>query len=141
MEQRLSLVTLGVRDLARSRAFYETLGWHTACPPGESVAFFQMPGMIFSLYGREPLAADAGVTAEGSGFAGIALAWNGRSKDEVDAAIASFVAAGGRLFRPAHDAFWGGYSGYVADPDGHLWEIAWNPSFPIAEDGAVRLPD
>jgi len=141
MEQRLSVVTLGVRDVARSRAFYESLGWRAVEPSGEGVAFFQMPGMILGLYGREALAVDAGVAAEGAGFAGVALAWNGRSKDEVDAAIHRFVVAGGRLVRPAHDAFWGGYSGYVADPDGHLWEIAWNPSFPIAEDGAVRLPD
>lgn len=96
--------------------------------------------MIFSLFGRTDLATDAGVSAEGTGFRGIALAYNSRSREEVDRVLAEMVAAGAALVKPAAEASWGGYSGYAADPDGHLWEIAWNPGFPIAADGSVSLP-
>lgn len=141
MEQRLSLVTLGVADLARSRAFYEGLGWKRSARQAEGVAFFQMGGAVLSLFGREDLAEDAGLPAEGSGFGGVALAYNARSREEVDAVLAEAVAAGARLLKPAQEAFWGGYSGYFADPDAHLWEVAWNPGFPLDENGFLQLPE
>lgn len=140
MEQRLSLITLGVADVARSRAFYEALGWKASGIGDGDVAFFQCGGLIFSLFGRADLAKDAALPAEGAGFRSIALAYNTRSRDEVDTVLAEMVAAGATLVKPAMDAFWGGYSGYAADPDGHLWEIAWNPGFPIAADGSISLP-
>lgn len=140
MEQRVSLITLGVADIARSRAFYEVLGWKASGIGAGEVAFFQCGGLIFSLFGRADLAKDAALPAEGAGFRGIALAYNSRSRDDVDRVLAEMVAAGATLVKPAKDAFWGGYSGYAADPDGHLWEIAWNPGFPIAADGSISLP-
>ncbi len=139
MEQRLSLVTLGVDDIARARRFYEEgLGWRRGNAE-EGVAFYQMPGMIFALWPRPALAEDAGVDDPGAHFSGMALAYNARSPAEVDAVLAEAVAAGGTLARAAHETFWGGYSGYFADPDGHLWEVAHNPFWTIAEDGAIRL--
>ncbi len=139
MEQRLSLVTLGVRDMAKSRAFYEKLGWQADEKAGnEQVTFFQLGGIILGLYGLDALAKDAHQTP-GSGFGGITLAHNARTKDEVDALLAEAQAVGARILKPAEDVFWGGYSGYFADLDGHAWEIAWNPFFPIAEDGSIRL--
>ncbi len=141
MEQRLSLVTLGVRDLARSREFYERLGWVRRVRAAEGVAFFQMGGIVLCLWTRGELAADAGVAPEGSGFAGIALSHNVRSRAEVDAVLAEAAAAGAAPLRPARDAEWGGYTGHFADPDGFVWEIAWNPGFPIAADGSIHLPE
>ncbi len=142
MEQRLSLVTLGVADVARARAFYEALGWTASAIDGEGrVAFFQLPGMVLGLFGRAALAEDAGVPAEGSGFSGIALAYNTRSRGEVDERLREAEAAGGRIVKPAEQVFWGGYSGYFADPDGHLWEVAWNPDFEILADGGMKLPE
>jgi len=141
MEQRLSLVTLGVADLARSRDFYERLGWERSAKDADGVAFFQAGGMIFGLYPRDRLAEDAGVPEAGTGFRPFSLAHNARSKADVDAVLAEAVAAGATLIKPAEDVFWGGYSGYFADPDGFLWEVAWNPFFPIAEDGSITLPD
>ena len=138
MEQRLSLVTLGVADLDRSRHFYETLGWRRHGAHAE-VVFFQAGGMVLALWSRHSLAADAHVEAEGSGFAGIALAYNTRSPEEVDAVLDAAKAAGGTIPKPAEETSWGGYAGYFADPDGHLWEIAWNPAWTMAEDGSVRL--
>jgi hypothetical protein len=139
MEQRLSLVTLGVDDLARARGFYEGgLGWKRG-NDNPDVAFYQMPGMILALWSRASLAADAGVSDPGAAFAGLALAYNARSREEVDAVLAEAKAAGGTVVKPASDTFWGGYSGYFADPDGHLWEVAHNPFWTIAEDGSVRL--
>lgn len=140
MEQRVSLITLGVADIARSRAFYEVLGWKASGIGAGEVAFFQCGGLIFSLFGRADLAKDAALPAEGAGFRGIALAYNSRSRDDVDRVLAEMVAAGATLVKPAAEAPWGGYSGYAADPDGHLWEIAWNPGFPIAADGSISLP-
>ncbi len=104
-----------------------------------SVAFYQMPGGIFALWSRPALAEDAGVTDSGAAFSGIALAYNARSREEVDAVLAEAGTAGAEVVRPAHDTFWGGYSGYFADPDGHLWEVAHNPFWTVAEDGSVRL--
>jgi len=139
MEPRISLVTLGVADMARARRFYEALGWH-ASGQAEGVTFFQAGGMILSLYGREALAEDAHLPAEGTGFGGITLAYNVRDRADVDRALEEAKAAGAVILKPAEDVFWGGYSGYFADPDGHAWEVAWNPHFPLAEDGTIRLP-
>lgn len=141
MEQRLSLVTLGVRDLAAARAFYARLGWTESPPSNESVAFFQSGGMIFALWGRDHLAEDAQIGLPGTGFANISLAQNVRSKAEVDAVLRDAKKAGGRILKPAGDVFWGGYTGYFADPEGFAWEVAWNPGFTILEDGSVRLPN
>jgi catechol 2,3-dioxygenase-like lactoylglutathione lyase family enzyme len=139
MEQRLSLVTLGVADLARARRFYEKgLGW-TRGNDSADVAFYQMPGAVFALWSRPSLADDAGVADSGASFSGVALAYNARSREEVDAVLAEALAAGAEIVKRAHDTFWGGYSGYFADPDGHLWEVAHNPFWTIAADGSVRL--
>lgn len=140
MDQRLSLVTLGVRDLAAARAFYRRLGWKESPPSNEHVAFFQCGGMILALWSRDALAEDAKVGAPGSGFANVALAQNQRSKEAVDTALAQAEKAGARILKPAQEVFWGGYSGYFADPEGFVWEVAWNPGFTILEDGSVRLP-
>ncbi len=107
----------------------------------EGVMFFQTGGMALALYPRRELAKDANVAPDGYGFSGIALAYNSRTREEVDLVLAQAEAAGAKLLKPAQEAFWGGYSGYFADPDGFLWEVAWNPSFRIAEDGSVRIPD
>jgi hypothetical protein len=139
MEQRLSLVTLGVADVGRSRAFYENLGWKAGGPSDENVAFFDLGGLALGLYGREALAEDALQDAAGSGFRAVSLAHNVRSEAEVDATLAEAVAAGALLVKPAVKAFWGGYSGYFADPDGHLWEVAHNPFFPLDEVGGMSL--
>ncbi|MGF1562516.1 MAG: VOC family protein [Geminicoccaceae bacterium] len=139
MEQRLSVITLGVQDLARATAFFEALGWRAASK-SDAIVFFQLGGLILGLFAREELARDAGVAADGSGFAGITLAYNTRSRDEVDALLAEAEAAGARVVKPAQDAVWGGYSGYFSDPDGHLFEICWNPFFPIDADGRVHIP-
>ncbi len=140
MEQRLSLITLGVRDLDASRRFYEALGWCAAGSKAEGVVFFQLGGIALSLYGRSELARDLGVENAATGFSGITVAYNGRDKAEVDAVLALAIRSGGRLVKPAKDAFWGGYVGYFADPDGHLWEVAWNPHFLLREDGSIALP-
>jgi hypothetical protein len=140
MEQRLTLITLGVGDLDRSIAFYECLGWRRSARKAEGVAFFQASGTVLALFPREELAKDAGVSAAGSGFPGIALAYNTRTRDEVETVLAEAEAAGGGLVKPAAEAFWGGYSGYFADPDGFLWEVAWNPGFPLDDAGHLQLP-
>jgi uncharacterized protein len=140
-EPRVSLITLGVEDIERARAFYETgLGWKASTASQGDVVFFQLGGLALSLYPRRLLADDAGVTHDGAGFSGITLAHNVRAPDDVDALLALAEAAGGRITRPAQQAFWGGRTGYFADPDGHLGEVAWNPHFALAEDGALRLP-
>ena len=141
MEQRISLVTLGVADLERSSRFYERLGWQRSAVKAEGVVFFQAGGMALALYPRWELAKDANVVADGQGFAGIALAYNARSRNEVDAVLAEAKAAGATILKTAEEAFCGGYSGYFSDPDGFPWEVAWNPSFIIADDGSIRLPD
>jgi len=141
MDQRLSIVTLGVVDVGRSRRFYESLGWRASGAGNESVVFFQLGGIVLGLYGRAALAEDARLPAEGGGFGGISLAHNVRTREAVDALLAEVASVGGRILKPAEDAFWGGYSGYFADPDGHPWEVAWNPYFPILPDGSIQLPD
>lgn len=140
MEPRVSLITLGVADLARSRAFYEKLGFEASSIGGGEVVFFQAGALALCLFPLESLACDAEVSADGSGFRGIAIAHNVREKDDVDAVIAEALAAGGTVAKAAHDASWGGRSGYFADPDGHLWEVAWNPHFPLSEGGALSIP-
>ena len=139
MEQRVSLVTLGVRDLGRARRFYEALGWTTGAAPADDVAFFQAGGMVVALWGREELAADSGVEDAG-GWGGVTLAHNVRSPADVDAVVEEARAAGAAITREPAETFWGGYSGAFTDPDGHAWEIAHNPSWTLADDGSVRLP-
>jgi predicted lactoylglutathione lyase len=140
MEQRMNIVTLGVGDLNRSREFYERLGWQRSLTDSEGIAFFQMSGIVLALYPRNELAQDANTIADGQGFSGFSLAYNARTREEVDSILAEVQTAGAKIMKPAQEAFWGGYSGYFADPDGFLWEVAWNPFFPIAEDGSIRLP-
>jgi len=142
MEQRLSLVSLGVADVAESTRFYNALGWNQAeSQSNDAITFFQMGGIILGLYGRAALAEDAQVVDSEPGFSGVALAYNARDKAEVDAVLELAETAGATIRKPAQEVFWGGYSGYFADPDGHLWEVAWNPFFPISEDGSISLPD
>lgn len=141
MQPRLSLVTLGVSDVARARAFYEAWGWTASSASMPEVAFFQANGLALALFGRADLAKDAGVEDRPTGFAGITLAYNARSKAEADMVYARAIDAGARAVKPLQDVFWGGYSGYFADPDGHLWEVAWNPGFPLDEQGHLFLPD
>lgn len=138
IEPRISLVTLGVRDLAKSRAFYRALGWPEAGAV-DDVAFYQLGPLAFGLFAWDSLAKDAKVSPQGEGFRGFSLAHNVRAKDEVDSCLAEAAVAGARILEPATDAPWGGRSGYFADPDGHLWEIAWNPGFPLAEDGSITV--
>jgi uncharacterized protein len=138
MEQRVSLVTLGVRDLARARRFYEAVGWRTNAGPDDDVVFFQAGCMILALWGREQLAEDSAVEDAG-GWGGVALAQNVRSPAEVDALLAEAEAAGATIRRPGAATFWGGYSGAFADPEGHVWEVAHNPHWTLAEDGSIRL--
>jgi len=138
MDQRLSLITLGVGDLARSRAFYEGLGWSTGAAPADDVVFFQAGGMIVALWDRAGLAEDSGVD-DSPGWGGVTLAYNTRSPAEVDAVIEEARAAGAEIPREPGETFWGGYSGVFIDPDGHPWEVAHNPRWTITEDGATRL--
>jgi uncharacterized protein len=141
MEQRISLITLGVADLARSKDFYQRLGWRRSMTQTDGIVFFQAGGMGLALYPREELAKDANLSADGAGFCGMTLAYNARNREEVDAVLRQAEAAGAKILKHAKEAFWGGYSGYFSDPDGFAWEVAWNPSFPIAPDGSIRLPD
>jgi hypothetical protein len=141
MDQRISLVTLGVNDLERSKIFYESLGWKRSVLEASGVVFFQMGGMALSLFPLESLAADAKLSAVRSGFTGFTLAQNVRSREDVDAVLKEAIEKGATLVKPAEEAFWGGYSGYFSDPDGFLWEIAWNPGFPTDADGNIKLPD
>ena len=138
MEQRLSLVTLGVSDLARARTFYEGLGWVTRAKPDDDVVFFQAGGTVVALWSRAELAADSEVEDPG-GWGGITLAHNVRSPEEVDAIIAQADAAGATIARRGAETFWGGYSGVFLDPDGHPWEVAHNPHWQLGEDGSVSL--
>lgn len=137
--QRLSLVTLGVADLERAIAFYGALGWrpHGSSVEGE-VAFYDLGGSVLALWSRAALAEDSGV-ADGGGWGGVTLAHNVRTPAEVDAVLAAAEAAGARLARPGAPTAWGGYSGVFVDPDGHPWEVAVNPGWPLDDDGRVRL--
>ena len=141
MDQRLSLITLGVRDVPRARAFYEALGWHLdggADDASDTVAFYQVPGLIVALWDRGKLAADSGVTDTG-GWGGVTLAYNVRSPQEADAVLAEAQAAGATIARPGASTFWGGYSGVFIDPDGHPWEVAHNPAWTVHDDGRTTL--
>jgi uncharacterized protein len=138
VEQRLSLVTLGVRDLARARAFYEALGWKSGAAPADDVVFFQAGCMIVALWGRDQLEEDSGVEDSG-GWGGVTLAYNARSPAEVDEMIAEAERAGAHIPRYGAETFWGGYSGVFIDPEGHPWEVAHNPNWTIADDGSVHL--
>jgi uncharacterized protein len=138
VEQRVSLITLGVRDLARARSFYEALGWTTGAAPDDDVVFFQAGGMIVALWGRDQLTEDSAVEDSG-GWGGVTLAYNTRSAADVDAVIEEARAAGARIGREPGETFWGGYSGVFIDPDGHPWEVAHNPHWTVADDGSVRL--
>ena len=137
MEQRVSLVTLGVSDLARARAFYEALGWRVGADP-QDVVFFQAGGMILALWSRVRLAEDSAVD-DGGGWGGVTLAHNVGSPAEVDSVIEEARRAGARIAREPAATFWGGYSGIFVDPDGHPWEVAHNPGWTLADDGSVRL--
>ena len=141
MEPRVSLVTLGVADLARSRRFYEALGWRTTNDPDtEDVAFFQSGGMVLALWSRKELAKDSGVDDDDGGWGGVTLAYNVPSPAEVDAFLELARAAGAHIPRDGAETFWGGYSGMFVDPDGHPWEVAHNPFWAIDDDGNVTLP-
>lgn len=140
MEPRLSLVTLGVVDMPRARAFYEALGFVASADSQPSATFLAAGGVVLGLFGRAALAADAEVSDSTPGFAGITLGHNCRSEADVDRVLAEAVAAGARLVKPAQKVFWGGYSGYFADPDGHLWEVAHNPFWPLDAAGNLQLP-
>ena len=138
MEQRLTIIGLGVEDLQGSTRFYhEVFGWELMESSNESITFFKLNGMLLSLYPREKLAEDAGIPADGSGFRSFSLAYNTRSKDEVDELIKKFSESGVRIIKQPEEVFWGGYSSYIADPDGNLWEIAFNPYLPLDDDGYV----
>jgi catechol 2,3-dioxygenase-like lactoylglutathione lyase family enzyme len=139
MDQRVSLVTLGVADLRRARDFYEALGWRTGAEPDADVVFFQSGGMVLALWDRTSLAEDSGVEDAG-GYGGITLAHNVSSPAEVDAVIAEAETAGATIARRPAETFWGGYSGIFLDPDGHPWEVAHNPRWTLTADGSVRLP-
>ncbi len=140
MEQRISIITLGVADLDSSRKFYERLGWRRSMAASDGIVFFQAGGMALALYPREELAKDATVPPDGQGFRCVTVAYNARSRAEVDSVLEEAMAAGAGISKPAQEAFWGGYSGYFSDPDGFLWEVAWNPFLVIENDGSIRLP-
>jgi uncharacterized protein len=141
MDQRLSLITLGVGDVSRARTFYEALGWHLdggVDDESDHVAFFQTPGCIVALWDRQKLATDSGVE-DGGGWGGVTLAYNVNSPEEVDAVLAEARAAGARIARSGAATFWGGYSGVFVDPDGHPWEVAHNPGWTVHDDGRTTL--
>ena len=138
MEQRVSLITLGVTDLSRARAFYEGLGWTTGAGPDDDVVFFKTPGLIFALWDRAKLAEDSAVEDTG-GWGGITLAYNVSSREQVDAVIEEARAAGATIGREPAKTFWGGYSGVFEDSGGHPWEVAHNPGWTITEDGRTQI--
>lgn len=138
MDQRLSMITLGVDDIQKSKTFYEKLGWQVSPHSQEGVIFFQIGGMVLSLYSKQSLAEDACLEL-GHGFGGITLAYNVRAREDVPKILEKARQAGGKTLKPAADAFWGGYSGYFADPDGYPIEVAWNPFWPLDAQGNVQL--
>jgi catechol 2,3-dioxygenase-like lactoylglutathione lyase family enzyme len=140
VEQRLSLVTLGVTDLQRARSFYEALGWRGQ--EVEETVFFEAGGVVLVLWGRAKLALDSGIEDSAPpGFSGVVLAHNVRSEEEVEQVIASAAAAGATITRAPADTFYGGFAGCFADPEGHVWEISYNPGFTLGDDGSITLPD
>ncbi len=138
MDQRLSLITLGVGDLRRARRFYEALGWTTRADEDDDIVFFQAGGMIVGLWDREKLAEDT-VVSDSGGWGGITLAHCVASPEEVDTVLSEAEAAGATIARRAAETFWGGYSGVFTDPDGHAWEIAHSPHWILGEDGSIHL--
>ena len=141
LERRISLITLGVADVARSTEFYQRLGWSRSSASNEDVTFIQLKGIVLGLFSRQALAEDAHVENTPTGFSGITLAYNVASEIGVDAVVKFAVSCGAALVKAPEKVFWGGYSAYIADPDGHLWEIAHNPFFPFDEHGHIVLPD
>lgn len=144
LQQRISFITLGVSNLAQSRSFYEQgLGWKPSQRGSSSgVVFFQMgSGLVLALFPKDELAKDAGIPNDSSGFSGLALAYNVHERHEVAEILQIAEQAGGKIIKPAQDTFWGGHAGYFADPDGYLWEVAWNPHFELTPDGEMRLPE
>jgi len=139
MDQRISIITLGVSDLDASRAFYSRLGFKEAKASQKAIAFFSMGSFVFALFPQHELRHDVGTDLEGAGPGAMTLAYNARSKEETDEVLAHAVNCGAKLLKPAEEVFWGGYSGYFADPDGHLWEVAYNPHWPIEADGSIHL--
>jgi catechol 2,3-dioxygenase-like lactoylglutathione lyase family enzyme len=140
MEPRITLLTLGVRDLGRARRFYEELGWKTGAAPDDDVVFFRSGGAVLALWGRDQLAEDSAVEDAG-GWGGITPAHNVRSPAEVDRVLADAEAAGATIGRPGAATFWGGYSGVFIDPEGHAWEVAHNPHWTLRDDGSIELPE
>jgi catechol 2,3-dioxygenase-like lactoylglutathione lyase family enzyme len=138
VEQRLHLVTLGVRDLQRARRFYEALGWSSDCASDSDVVFFQSGDMVVALWGRDQLADDS-VVADAGGWGGVTFGHLVRSPAEVDAVLDAAREAGATIGRPGGETFWGGYSGIFVDPDGHPWEVAHNPGWTLRDDGSVSL--
>ena len=142
MDQRLTVITLGVADLARARRFYcDGLGWRASSASNDNIVFIDAGGVVLALYPLELLADDAHVTSVGSGFGGITVSQNVGSREAVDAALLQAQQAGAKILKPAQEVFWGGYSGYFADPDGHAWEVAFNPHWPLGVNGQVQLPE
>lgn len=141
MKPRINFVTLGVVDMAKMRAFYERLGLVASSASNPNVTFFDANGIVLALFGYHELAEDAGVKAGPvPDFRGVGVAWNGTSEEEVDRIMAHAKSAGATIVKEAQKVFWGGYSGYFADPEGHLWEVAFNPFMPIDADGHIQLP-
>lgn len=140
LASRITLVTLGVADVAASTAFYQKLGWRLSSASNEQVSFFDLDGTKLGLFARQALAEDAHVQNTPPGFSGVTLAHNCNSQAEVDAAFAFALSCGATAAKKPEKVFWGGYSGYFADPDGHLWELAFNPFMPLGEDGVMVLP-
>jgi catechol 2,3-dioxygenase-like lactoylglutathione lyase family enzyme len=141
MKPRLNFVTLGVADIARAKTFYKRLGLAESNMGSEHVGFFDINGVVLAVFGHEALAHDANVEAvPPPPFRGVSLAWNAESPEEVDAILEHAIEAGAKLVKAAEEVFWGGYSGYFSDPDGHLWEVAHNPYVKITKEGHIKLP-
>ncbi|MCL6608012.1 MAG: VOC family protein [Geminicoccaceae bacterium] len=140
MEPRLSVVTLGVADVPRARAFYERLGFRPSGASKADVAFYRAGGVVLALWSRTALAAELGRADPGSGVGTVLLSHNVRAREEVAVVAAAWQAAGGSVLKPPADTFWGGHAAWLADPDGHVWEIVWNPRWPLAADGSLELP-
>jgi len=140
MEPRINLITLGVKNLKKSRAFYEKLGWKASSASNDGVTFFNLGGLVLGLFPTKELMKDAGVKKKGTGFGNFSLACNVRTKKEVNKVMARARKCGAKILRKAEDVFWGGYNGYFADPDGHAWEVAWNPCWPLDKRGRIKLP-
>jgi uncharacterized protein len=140
MDPRINVITLGVKDIKKSKKFYEDLGFAASSISNEHLIAFQMVGIVLCLYPIKLLSEDATVDSKGEGFRGITLAYNVSNKEEVSSILKHAEKSGAKIIKPAQDVFWGGHSGYFSDPDGHLWEIAWNPHWSLGENGLIKLP-